>query len=78
MSLKPIEPQPHQPIVQGYDNYLLQLTPLQEATLEEEFARTKSIHEADLAILAAEIGLDETEAQVIQDHSLLRFLQLIH
>ncbi|XP_014241579.1 homeodomain-only protein-like [Cimex lectularius] len=39
------------------------LTLEQEATLETEFSKGKTLHETDLALLAAEIGANETDVR---------------
>ncbi|XP_026688796.1 uncharacterized protein LOC113473310, partial [Diaphorina citri] len=40
------------------------LTPDQEASLESQFSRAKTLHATDLEILAAEMGVDDKEVKV--------------
>ncbi|KAI5749328.1 homeodomain-only protein-like [Diaphorina citri] len=39
------------------------LTPDQEASLESQFSRAKTLHATDLEILAAEMGVDDKEVK---------------
>ncbi|KAI5712994.1 hypothetical protein M8J75_012886 [Diaphorina citri] len=40
------------------------LTPDQEASLESQFSRAKTLHATDLEILAAEMGVDDKEVKI--------------
>jgi hypothetical protein len=44
---------------------VIQISPEQWDALEAQFAKVKNPHPTDLVLLAAEIGLDETDVQVI-------------
>jgi Homeodomain len=43
---------------------VIQISPEQWDALEAQFAKVKNPHPTDLVLLAAEIGLDETDVQV--------------
>jgi Homeodomain len=48
---------------------VIQISPEQWDALEAQFAKVKNPHPTDLVLLAAEIGLDESDVQVIISHS---------
>lgn len=45
-------------------SYAHRIKPEQISTLEQEFAKAKTLHNTDLELLAAEMGLDEKDVQV--------------
>lgn len=45
-------------------SYTHRIKPEQISTLEQEFAKAKTLHNTDLELLAAEMGLDEKDVQV--------------
>jgi hypothetical protein len=51
-------------IPQGPKRREYRLTPEQEAILETEFQKVKTLHATDLALLAVEMGVDEDQVQV--------------
>lgn len=44
-------------------SYTHRIKPEQILTLEQEFAKAKTLHNTDLELLAAEMGLDEKDVQ---------------
>lgn len=55
---------PQQPPVTPPMVYRGRLTPDQVATLEAQFAKIKTLHETDLALLAFEMAASEKDVQV--------------
>lgn len=45
-------------------SYVNRIRPEQISTLEQEFAKARTLHNTDLELLAAEMGLDERDVQV--------------
>ncbi|KAK7591265.1 hypothetical protein V9T40_002878 [Parthenolecanium corni] len=44
-------------------SYVNRIRPEQISTLEQEFAKARTLHNTDLELLAAEMGLDERDVQ---------------
>ena len=52
------------PLSEKSSSYVNRIRPEQISTLEQEFAKARTLHNTDLELLAAEMGLDERDVQV--------------